>query len=168
MSPLTVLGQFLMVLTSVFVKSSEGVLLKCNCSSFFGSRPEVRASGNTESWCAGAVETVTTFVERHRVWYHWFLVAPVGWLLALLTYGAGIAMALVPKEFKVPPIAVIAWLGLTLAVLLLYISRAKLLPVCALEIRDQNGFLRKHVAELSLLVAIVSAILTVVGWFFTK
>ena len=53
-------------------------------SSLLGSRPEVRASGNTEAWCAGAVETVATFVDRHRVWYHWFLIAPIGWLFALL------------------------------------------------------------------------------------
>jgi hypothetical protein len=134
-----------------------------------GSLPEVRTSGLSEAWCAGAVETVSAFMSQHRIWYHWFLVAPVGWLFLLTIYVVPIiAVVFIPKDFKIPIIALAAWVTLTFTLFALYLSRAKFLPICALELRQENNFLRKYTAELTILLAVVSLVLTVIGWFFTK
>ena len=48
-------------------------------SSFsIGNPPEVSATAETERWCAGAIETVYSFVKSNRLWYHWFVSAPIG------------------------------------------------------------------------------------------
>ena len=137
-------------------------------SGILGSKPEVSVGGESDAWCAGAVETVFIFFLQHKAPYHWFVVAPIGWALMVLSYGAGLAAFFAPKDTKVPVTAFIGWVALTVAFALLYAMRTKLFPMAALLIRQNQSFLGKHVAELSLFVAVVSAILTVVGWFFTK
>ena len=124
--------------------------------------------GESDAWCAGAVEPVFIFFLQHKAPYHWFVVAPIGWALMVLSYGAGLAAFFASKDTKVPVTAFIGWVALTVAFALLYAMRTKLFPMAALLIRQNQSFLGKHVAELSLFVAVVSAILTVVGWFFTK
>ncbi|MDE2179878.1 MAG: hypothetical protein KGJ40_03400 [candidate division NC10 bacterium] len=148
--------------------SHAGRRVTVGANSFVAARPEVRATGDTEAWCAGAVETAVAFLDRHRVWYHWFLVAPVGWLLLVCIYGVALAMAFAPRDTKVPTAVAIGWAALTVVLLVLFFSRAKLLPVCALEVRDEPSFLRRYAGELTLLVAAISAVLTVVGWFVSK
>jgi len=45
----------------------------------------------------------------------------------------------------------------------LYFAKGTLLPSASIIITQEDSFLRRHIGELSLLVAIASAILTVVG-----
>lgn len=151
-----------------FHLSHAGRRVTIGASSFVAARPEVRATGDTEAWCAGAVETASSFLDRHRVWYHWFLVAPVGWLLLLCTYGVMLGTVLVPKDLKLPTSIFVGWITLTLVLLVLFFSRAKLLPVCSLKIHHEDGFLRRYTSELTLIVAIISAVATVVGIFAAK
>lgn len=148
--------------------SHAGRRVTIGASSFVAARPEVRATGDTEAWCAGAVETAAAFLDRHRVWYHWFLVAPVGWLLLLCTYGVMFGSIFAPKDLKLPPTVAVGWATLTVVLLVLFFSRAKLLPVCSLEVRNEPSYLRRYAGELTLIVAVVSAVLTVVGWFVAK
>ncbi|MFZ1546775.1 MAG: hypothetical protein WAT12_06700 [Candidatus Nitrotoga sp.] len=44
----------------------------------FDRRSSVSADGESEAWCAGAIETVQSFVQSHKLWYHWFVSAPIG------------------------------------------------------------------------------------------
>jgi hypothetical protein len=138
----------------------------------FGDTPEVRASGKTEAWCAGAVETVSTFMSQHRIWYYWFLVAPVGWLLTLVLYSAFPLAILIPKDYKIPIGAVVAWCALIFTLLLLYASRARLLPLCVLELRPEQNFWRKYSTELTIFLAATSAVISLITllipFFVTK
>lgn len=133
-----------------------------------GSKPQVSVGGESEAWCAGAVETVFVFFVQHKASYNWFIAAPIGWLLVLLTYGAGFASSFLAKDVKVPLPALVGWLSLVVTFTLLYMLRAKLFPMTVLSVRNGDGFFRRHVAELSLLVAVLSALLTVIGWFVAK
>src|SRR3990172_2996886 len=56
-----------------------------------GSKPQVRVEGESDAWCAGAVETAFIFFTQHKAPYNWFIAAPIGWLLVLLIFGAGFA-----------------------------------------------------------------------------
>jgi hypothetical protein len=60
------------------------------------------------------------------------------------------------------------WLSITIALGIVHLARSKLLPSSILVVTREEGFFRRHVGELSLVVAIISAVLTVVGWFFGR
>ena len=131
------------------------------------SKPQVSVGGESEAWCAGAVETVFVFFVQHKPSYNWFIAAPLGWFLVLLN-GAVFAFVFLAKDTKIPLAAGISWLSLVVTFTLLYALRAKLFPMTVLSVRSSDGFFRRHIAELSLLVAVVSALLTVIGWFVAK
>jgi hypothetical protein len=133
-----------------------------------GYRPKVSAQSEFEAWCAGAVETVFIFASSHKVWYHWFAAAPIGLFLAALMVGTQFVAIFVPKEAKVPPAAVVGWLLLAGISALLVMLRPKLFPAAVITIRQSESWFKRHVAELSLVVAILSALLTIIGWFFSK
>lgn len=136
--------------------------------SLFGSRPEVSASAGTEAWCAGAIETVYSFMQSNRLWYHWFVSAPIGWIFFIFANIPSIALLLLPKGQSLEKPVFAGWLAVTITLGILYFARAKLLPSSVIVVTREEGFIRRNAAELSLLVAIVSAILTVIGWLFGK
>ena len=141
-------------------------------SSLLWSRPEVSASGETEAWCAGAVETVYAFLANHKATYSWFIAAPLGWMLVLFAYVTPLGLALASKyvqpELRIPLAAAYGWGALIVVLSLLFFARARLFPMTVLTLREEQGFLRRHVAELSLFVAVVSAVLSIIGWFVAK
>lgn len=131
------------------------------------AKAKVSATSETEAWCAGAIDTVYSFVQSHKLWYSWFVSAPIGWLLFLVGNMPG-PFLLMSKGTSINPVVVFGWFGAFLTLLLLYFGRERLLPSGILKISETKGFVRRHVAELSLAIAIVSVILTIIGWFVTK
>lgn len=148
--------------------STSGRRVTIRSGMHWGSRAQVSATSGTEAWCAGAIETVYSFVQSHKVWYHWFLSAPVGWVLALIGYAPMVALAVMPKGSKIDTALVIGWVGIFATFLLLYVTKERVLPPGVIRISDRDGVIKKHVAELSLGIAVVSAILTIIGWFVAK
>lgn len=142
----------------IFIKSS----------SLFASRPEVSASGETEAWCAGAIETTYSFLLSNKLWYSWFVTAPLDWVLLLCVNAPTVSLLLLPKEQSLGRPAFAALLGITLTLAVLFFFKGKLLPSSVLIITQKESFVRRHAAELSLVVAIVSLVLTAVGWFVAK
>ncbi len=145
-----------------------GRYISIQTTGIISSKPQVNVDGESEAWCAGAVETVFVFFVQHKASYNWFIVTPLGWLLVLLTYGAAIALFFLGKDTKIPLAAGIGWLSLVVTLTFLYVLRAKLFPMTVLSVRNSDGFFRRHIAEFSLLIAVVTAILTVIGWFVAK
>ena len=148
--------------------SQGGRHVSIKSSSILGSRPEVSASGDTEAWCAGALETVYSFAQTNKLWYSWFSSAPIGWVLIFLANAPTLASLLLPKGQSLSKPVFIAWMSITIALAILYLARGKLLPSAILVVTREEGFVRRHIGELSLFVAIISVVLTVVGWFFGK
>jgi hypothetical protein len=128
-------------------------------------RPYVIATSGSEAWCAGAVETVYQFIQNHKLWYHWFVSAPMGWIVWFLFCIPSLAIWFAPTSFQLVLAVILGWYGMCLTLFLLYINREKLLPASTLHIAERQGFIRAHIAELSLAVAVLSAILMIVGWF---
>ena len=137
-------------------------------SPFFASRPVVSASGETEAWCAGAIETTYSFLMSNKLWYSWFVVAPLGWVLLLCINVPNIISLLLPKDQRLGKPALLAWLCITLTLAILYFFKGRLLPSAVLVITQKENFARRYSAELSLVVAIASLVLTVIGWFVAK
>jgi hypothetical protein len=136
--------------------------------SLFNAVPFVFAQGETEAWCAGAVEVVYSFLQSHRLWYHWFVSWAVGIFISVLLFASSALALLLPNSPPFPRWIVLAWLSSLVALSVLHLARAILLPSSVLRVTNEEGFFRRHVAELSLVVALISAVLTVVGWFFRR
>jgi hypothetical protein len=132
--------------------------------------PEARvsASANDEAWCAGAVETVYSFLQSQRVWYHWILSLPVGWMLAAVAWVPLLANVLVPSNDWHKTVFSTGWIATVLALTILYIGRMSYFPSALIQITKPDTFIKKYGVELSLLLALISLILTVVGWFVSK
>lgn len=62
----------------------------------------------------------------------------------------------------------IGWLVTLSALAFLYAFRAKLFPGAVLRITEEEGFIRRHSAELSLIIALLSAVATIFGWFLSR
>ena len=148
--------------------SQGGRHVSIRSSSLLGSRPEVSASAETEAWCAGAIETVSSFIQSNRLWYHWFVSAPIGWIFFIFANIPTIARLLLSKGQSLEKPVFVGWLAVTITLGILYFARAKLLPSSVIVVTREEDFIRRNAAELSLLVAIVSAVLTVIGWFLGK
>lgn len=146
--------------------------ISLSSSTIFWTRPEIRAEGESEAWCAGAVESVHSFLSGYKTWYNTLVVAPLGWFLAGLLCAVPAALAIVQKlwvpEYQLPRVVVTGWVGSIVALALLYVSRASLFPLAVLKVRETRGFIRRNVAELSLFVALLSALISIVGWFVGK
>jgi hypothetical protein len=134
----------------------------------FDSRSTVSAKAETEAWCAGAIETVHSFLMPHRLWYHWFVVAPIGWILFFLGNVPTVALQFAAKGTVIEKPVVFAWLAIVLTLFVLWIGMGRLLPSSILRVTEEDGFIRRHASELSLLIALASAVLTIVGWFIGK
>lgn len=137
-------------------------------SSLVNPVPYVFAQSQTEAWSAGAIEVVYSFLQSHRLWYHWFVSWKVATLISVLWLVPSAAVLLLPKSPAFPRWMVLAWLSTLMAFTVLHFAQAILLPSSVLRITNEENFLRRHVAELSLVLALLSAVLTVVGWFFRK
>ena len=127
------------------------------------SRPSVSTSSSDEAWCAGAVETVSSFIHSRRLWYFWFVSWPIGLIFFAFSSIPLLAKVLLPRAFHLQGLALYSWAFLVLVLMFLYFAKGTFLPSASIIITQEDSFLRRHIGELSLLVAIASAILTVVG-----
>lgn len=137
-------------------------------SGVFGGRGAISAKAESEAWCAGAIETATSFLQLHRLWYHWFISSPLGWVLSAFAYIPIVSGAFLPKGTYIEKPIVYAWVAITATLALLYVARARLLPASVLVISKEDGFFQRNAAQLSLLIAVISAVLTVIGWYVGK
>jgi hypothetical protein len=133
------------------------------------SQAIVSATGEAEAWCAGAIETVYSFLQSYKVWYHRFVAAPIGWVLILLfNIPPTIGMLFLLKGTTIDRTAFLGWLAALIALAFLYVLREKLFPAAALRITEEESYIHRHSAELGLIIALLSAVLSAVGWFLGK
>lgn len=128
----------------------------------------VSVSSESEAWCAGAIETISSFLHTRRVWYHWFITWPFT-LLALILVGIPYAFEKYAQKdvLQNKPFA-IGWLIILILFFILSLAKGKLLPAATLNISNEEGFLRRRAPELTLVIALLSAVLTIIGWFVSK
>ena len=146
--------------------SQGGKRISISTNMFMSSLVTVSTKADTEAWCAGAIETVHSFVLTHRTWYHWFIKWPFGTLLLLMVWAPTIVDKVGSEDILKNDTLSSAWMFLTILLGVLFLSRGRLLPVVTLRITNEEGFIRRRAPELSLAIALLTAALTVAGWFF--
>ena len=149
-------------------QNERRVFIRSGRAGLFHYPAEVDAKAETEAWCAGVVETVCSFLQTYRVWYYWFVSAPIGWMLWMATFLPSFGFLFFQKGKIVDMPIVTAWLVTMATLVTLYFAKGWLLPSAILRITEDENFIRRHAAELSLLVALISVILTIAGWFIGK
>ena len=134
----------------------------------FGFPAMAAARAETEAWCAGAIETAYSFLRSHRVWYHWFLSVPIGWPLVLIMNTPALGLLFLPNEPSLRGLLWTACLAVSIPLAILYFAKATFLPSCSLRMTEEEGFIRRYAAELTFIIGIITALLTVIGWFVVK
>jgi hypothetical protein len=155
-------------ITSFWISLSKGERSVNIRMGSFLIRPEVSAKAESEVWCAGAVECVMTFAHAHKLWYNWFLAVPVGWALVLVGNIPISMLTLSSKGTHIERTFILAWLAILATLGILYVAKSRLLPPGVIQVSTSEGILKRRAPELALLLALVSAILTIVGWFVGK
>ncbi len=131
----------------------------------FYKKAIVNATSNSDAWVADALDTVYSFLASHKVWYRWVVAAPLGWILIILL-NIPAAMELSGLgAFSFRSGAFIGWFSTLIALGFLFVFRGRLFPAATLRITEEEGFIRKHIPELSLIIALLAAVLTVLGLF---
>lgn len=148
--------------------SQDGRRVSIRSAYFLTSRSEVSTAADNEAWCAGAIETVYSYLHSNRLWYDWFLSAPLGWVLIVILSMPTVALLVLPKGQIISKTIVAGWSAMTVVMALLFFSKGKILPSSVLVFNNTDNLIRRYGGELSLVIAIISAVLTVVGWFVTK
>ena len=131
----------------------------------FSDPVEVSVTGESEAWCAGAVEVVYQFIKAHRVWYSWFRDWVLGAIVLLLTYVPLFFLTPLNNTFKEQPWFFGAWIVALLVFAVLYFGRAILLPAGVLVISARESVVRRYMPELTLIMAALALVLTIIGWF---
>lgn len=134
----------------------------------FDKESIVRAYADNEAWCAGVIDVVYTYLGSHRAWYYWLFSAPVGWILPISLYGPLIGMLFIPKEAKINIVMLASWATIVFGLGFLLFFRIKIFHPASLRISEEEGFIRRHAGELSLAIALLSVVLTIVGWFIKR
>lgn len=144
--------------------SQENRSLTVRSGGLFSSVPTAKAEGESEVWCAGATEAVRSVIRQNRVWYSWFIYAPINTLFLFLGLAPYVSSWLFPKMVTVPMPLVIAWLGVVIALGFLSITKDKILPAATLSFSNELGFIRRYGSELGLLLGVISLALTIISF----
>ncbi len=152
----------------LWIYGGAGKSLSLRTGSFFGASTTVSASADNEAWCAGAVEVVWQFLQPYRLWY-----GPLrGWPLnvtALVGVNFPTFLSIFGiKSISQSPLLLAAWAVASLALGALFAGKNRLLPPAILQIAKEESVLRRYMPELTLLVAVLALVLTIVGWFVGK
>ena len=131
-------------------------------SSYFS---EAYATSDSEAWCSSAVETIYMFLQNKKVWYHWIASARLGFILVILLNFPGIIFLFQPDGSSIPKYSLLGLFFAMITLVFLFFFRKKLFPTSILILTKEKSFIRKYSTELGLLLAIVSIILTIIGWF---
>jgi hypothetical protein len=151
-----------------FFQSDRSVYISAGSMlNYFAS---VSATSSSEAWCAGAVETVTSAAKANKRWYHWLMSLPLGLILLVISNLPTLLIAIRGNDTALTssPLRLVAWYVAIAALLAIWFFRPVLLPASTIITANSESFIKKHAGELSLFVAVISAVLTLIGLFAGK
>jgi hypothetical protein len=132
----------------------------------FSNVPTLKAEGDSDIWCAGAVEAVISVVLRNRMWYWWLIRAPLMLLFVLAAMTPYLHNWLLSRELKMSPVVAMAWLSIVFTLGFIAFTRDRLLPTAALVFTNDLGFIRRYGAELGLALGVISLIASLFMWLY--
>lgn len=147
--------------------SGGGRHITVNAGTSLISKLYVRSSGDSEAWCAGANEIASAFINRHKTGYAWFIRAPIGWVV-LSCYLVAALFFSPQKAVSITSTERISFCLVFLFSLILYWMRSALFPKAVLVLKNDESFVRRYMPEITLVLAIITLLSTVAGWFFSR
>lgn len=132
------------------------------------SRATVYASGDSEHWCAGAVDTVYSYLQSYKLWYHWLVVTPFGILLMVLFCVPILLIKTQNQSELIKSWFVFGWSAFLVPLALVFLFKNKILPAAILNFSNDENLLRRYSPEIIAVCAILSVILMVIGFLVSK
>ncbi len=132
----------------------------------FNNTPTLRVEAESDVWCAGAIEAVLSVIRPNRVWYSWFVRAPLTILFITLALAPTMLSKLFPKLPAMPIGLAVTWLSIVVVLAYVSYSKDKLLPEASLVFTQELGFIRRYGSELGLLLGLVSLMLAIYTWLY--
>lgn len=128
---------------------------------FIGNRVYVRATSNSDAWCAGAIDSVTSFLRPHRVWYYFLYRIKIWWVvsigfLSLLMFGFLDSLKLLESGTgKIIGTITAYLLLLSLITSIVLFVLKNIIPPSEIKISKQEGFIRLRYREILIFIAVV-------------
>ena len=132
----------------------------------FGNAPSLKVEGDSDVWCAGAIEAVVHVIRQRRVWYFWLIHFP----FILVFMGLVVVPWLKVGPFKgfpaVPLSLLLTWFAVTVLFGYFSLYQTRLLPTASITFTRELGFIRRYAGELGLILGVVSLVLAAYTWVF--
>lgn len=147
--------------------SSKSICVSNNLFSFY--KPKVCAHGDSVAWCAGAVESIYDFVNKKKLWYHWFFRIPFFGIFSILNIIFLVCLFIFYYVFKVHilPDYIIGYFLIISVLGILGFLRRKLFSSASIILVEDSSFFRKHVVEITITIALITCIATIVAMINT-
>ena len=130
----------------------------------FATAPTLKVEGESDIWCASAIEAVDHVIRQRRVWHFWLIHFPFTLIF--------IALVALPwaklgpfQHFPAIPLALLlAWLAMTALFGYFSFFKARLLPVASIAFTREFGFVHRYAGELGLILGVLSLALAIYMW----
>jgi hypothetical protein len=152
---------------SIFA-SRGGFSVSLRTGGLFTNVPVLKVQGDSDIWCASAIEAVMTVILRNRVWYWWLLRLPITLMLFLVALAPSTAEWLLSKKVELSPSATLAWFSVIATLGFISFTHERLLPTASLVFTNDLGFVRRYGAELGLVLGVVSFIASIFMWLYPR
>ncbi|MDP3266881.1 MAG: hypothetical protein Q8M39_08635 [Sulfuricurvum sp.] len=149
-------------------QDNKRISIHSTSKTFFYSVCDITAKGDSEAWCAGAIETVYSFLSTYRVWYSWLRSVPLGWIIFIFMNIPTFMKWYSIDKYSLNNPLIIAWIATFSLLLFLYFFKHKLLPSATLVITEKEGYIQRHIGEIGLILAVLSTTLTFISLFVNK
>ena len=149
--------------------SGSGRRIHLRTPSMPGSPAKLIVTAESEIWAAGVREVVLTVINQNKAWHHWVRPKLISGMLLLGMLATTVSTTYMEARNLTVEKSAVAGVAGTLAVLaLLFFGRQRILPIARLRLKTSESLWRKYSVELTLLLALVSALLTAYGVFAPK
>lgn len=127
--------------------------------------PSVSARSTQDGWCQYAIESTLNFIKNHKTWHGAILKLPIVRIFLLLLISLLTVAINAPSDFKLPEYLKISIPGTFISLFLVMVIRDKLIPGAIITTENNEAFYKKYVVEITLAIATISMIASVISIF---
>jgi len=130
----------------------------------FFTTPTLKVDGDSDIWCAGAIEAVVHVVRNCRVWYFWLVNFPFTIVFMVLAFSPWLKQGPFRAFPEMPVPALLSWFVITTLFGYFAIFKERLLPTASITLTRELGFIRRYSGELGLILGVLALILATYMW----
>lgn len=132
--------------------------------SMFSNTPTLKVEGESDIWCAGALEAVNQVVSQRRVWYYWMMNIPYTLIFILMLILPWLKIGPFSNFPNIAPPLMFSWI--IAMVFFGYFSqyRNQVLPAASIVFSKDLGFFRRYAGELGLFLGVLAILMSLYMW----